>query len=150
MPLSVFPESWATSTTASRGTPEATRYLLGIGADPSAPYLDRKTPLHTACFFGSSEVAELLIRAGADLTAASGTGDLPVHAMLHPQQTVEFIANMLKLSIDYPEVTAGRERIRRMIEGADIARSEATPHARAGDEALGAARSVPRSSSTSG
>jgi surface polysaccharide O-acyltransferase-like enzyme len=128
--LGVTPLGW----TAIRNTPEATRYLLGIGADPSAPYLDRNTPLHTACFFGRSEVAELLLRAGADLTAASGTGDLPVHAMQHPQQTVEFIANMLKLSIDYPEVTAGRERIRRMIEGADIARSEATPHARAGDD----------------
>lgn len=127
--LGVTPLGW----TAIRNTPEATAYLLGIGADPSAPYLDRNTPLHTACFFGRADVAELLLRAGADLTAASATGDLPVQAMQHPQQTVEFIANMLKVSIDYGEVTVGRERIRRMIEGADIARSESTPQARAGD-----------------
>ena len=122
--MGVTPLGW----TAIRNTPEATKYLLEIGADPSAPYLDRNTPLHTACFFGRAEVAELLLRAGADQTAVSATGDPPAHAMRHNQQTVEMIANMVKVPIDYQEVTAGRERIRRMIEGADVARSKATPH----------------------
>ena len=131
--LGVTPLGW----TAIRNTPEATAYLLGVGADPSAPYLDRNTPLHTACFFGRAEVAELLLRAGADLTAANAMGELPVQAMQHPQQTVEFIATMLKVPVDYQEVAAGRERIRRMIEGDEVARSKATPHARAGDAWLG-------------
>ena len=128
--MGVTPLGW----TAIRNTPEATKYLLDIGANPSAPYLDRNTPLHTACFFGRAEVAELLLRAGADQTAVSAIGDPPIHAMRHDQQTVELIANMLKVPIDYKEVTAGRERIRRMIEAADVAQSKATPHPQAGDD----------------
>jgi len=128
--LGVTPLGW----TAIRNTPEATKYLLEIGADPSAPYQDRNTPLHTACFFGRAQVAELLLRAGADQTAASATGDPPAHAMRHGRHTVELIANMLKVPIDYKEVTAGRERIRRMIEGTDIAQSKAAPHSQAGDD----------------
>ncbi|HZW07443.1 MAG TPA: acyltransferase family protein [Phycisphaerales bacterium] len=126
----VTPLGW----TAIRNTPEATKYLLEIGADPSAPYQDRNTPLHTACFFGRAEVAELLLRAGADQTAASATGDPPVHAMGHNQHTVELIANMLKVPIDYKEVTAGRERIRRMLGGADAAQSRAAPRSQAGED----------------
>lgn len=119
----VTPLGW----TALKDTPEATKYLLGIGANPSAPYLDRNTPLHTACFFGRADVAELLLRAGADQTAASAIGDLPIHAMRHDQRTVELIANMIKVPVDYREVIAGRERIRGMMEGADVAQSKATP-----------------------
>jgi fucose 4-O-acetylase-like acetyltransferase len=128
--LGVTPLGW----TAIRNTPEATKYLLDIGADPSAPYQDRNTPLHTACFFGRAEVAEHLLRAGANQTVASATGDRPADAMRHDQQTTEFIANLLKVPIDYKEVTAGREHIRQMIEGADVARSKATPHQQAGDD----------------
>lgn len=126
----VTPLGW----TALKNTPEATKYLLDIGANPSAPYQDRNTPLHTACFFGRAEIAELLLRAGADQTATSAIGDLPIHAMRHDQHTVELIANMIKVPIDYKEVTAGRDRIRRMIEGADVAQSKATPHSPAGDD----------------
>ncbi|MEK6702258.1 MAG: acyltransferase family protein [Planctomycetota bacterium] len=133
----VTPLGW----TALRNTPQAAKYLLDIGADPSARYLDRNTPLHTACFFGRFEVAELLLRAGADQTAASAIGDIPVQAMRHDQQTVELIANMLKVPIDFKEVTAGRERIRRMIESADVAQSKATPRSQAGDDGSGWLRS---------
>lgn len=120
--LGVTPLGW----TAIGNTPEATKYLLEIGADPSAPYQDRNTPLHTACFFGCAEVAEHLLRAGADQDVASATGDRPADAMRHSQQTTEFIANLLKVPIDYGEVTAGRERIRQMIEGSELARSKVT------------------------
>lgn len=127
--LGVTPLGW----TAIRNTPNATKYLLEIGAKPSVPYKDGNTPLHTACFFGRAEVAELLIRAGADQTAASATGDPPVHAMSHGQHTVELIANMLKVPIDYNEVTTGRERIRRMLEGVDATQTKAAPRSQAGE-----------------
>lgn len=119
----VTPLGW----TAIKNTPEATKYLLDIGANPSAPYKDRNTPLHTSCFFGRAEVAELLLKAGADQTAVSATGELPAQSMRHTQTTVDFIANMIKVPVDYQEVVAGRERIRQMMGGTDVAQSKATP-----------------------
>lgn len=126
--LGVTPLGW----TALGNEPEATKYLLEMGADPSARYLDRNTPLHTACFFGRAEVAELLLRAGADLDAVSAAGERPADSMRHDQQTTEFIANMVKIPIDFDEVAAGRERIRQMIEGGEAADSLAESKAAAG------------------
>ncbi len=112
----VTPLGW----TAIANTPEATAYLLEIGADPNARYRDLNTPLHTACFFGRAEVAEHLLGANADLTAESATGERPVDSMSHGQQTTEFIANLLTIPIDYSEVVDGRERIRQMIDKVDL------------------------------
>jgi fucose 4-O-acetylase-like acetyltransferase len=120
----ITPLGW----TAITNTPEATKYLLEIGADPGTPYRDRNTPLHTACFFGRAEVAEHLLRAGADQDVASATGERPADVMRHGQQTIEFIANLLKIPVDYSEVIAGRERIRQMIEGTEPAGSRPRPH----------------------
>ncbi len=111
--------------TAIKDTPEATAYLLEIGADPSARYKDGNTPMHTACFFGRAEVAEQLLRAGADLTIKSSAGEVPADAMRHNQQTTEFIANLVRVPIDFAEVAAGRERIRGMIEAGAIAQDKA-------------------------
>lgn len=116
----VTPLGW----TAISDTPEATAYLLSVGAAPSAPYRDGNTPLHTACFFGRAEVAELLLRAGADLSALSPAGEVPADSMRHNQQTTEFIANLIKVPIDFAAVEAGRERIRAMIEAGGLARGK--------------------------
>lgn len=129
----VTPLGW----TAIRNTPEAAKYLLEIGADPSAPYQDRNTPLHTACFFGRAEVAEHLLRAGADQAIASATGERPADAMRHDQQTTEFIANLLNVPIDYAEVTVGRERIRQMMDGGALAPSPASRQPAADDSPQG-------------
>ncbi|MBC7772405.1 MAG: acyltransferase family protein, partial [Pyrinomonadaceae bacterium] len=118
----VTPLGW----TAIKNTPAATRYLLKIGADPSAPYRDGNTPLHTACFFGRAQVAEHLLLAGAGQDVISAAGERPADSMRHGQQTTEFIANLLKLPIDYDEVTAGRERIGQLIEESALARSKVT------------------------
>lgn len=112
----VTPLGW----TAIKNTPEATAFLLQMGANPSAPYRDRNTPLHTACFFGRAEVAELLLRAKADLNALSATRERPADAMRHDRQTTQFIANLLKVPVDFEAVAAGRERIRRLIAGTDV------------------------------
>lgn len=123
----VTPLGW----TAIKDTPDATQYLLDIGAHPSAPYRDRNTPLHTACFFGRAEVAERLLRAGAAQDVVSAAGERPADSMRHSQQTTEFIANLLKVPIDYAQVAAGRERIRQMIEKGEPAGAgvtDATSH----------------------
>ncbi len=132
--LGVTPLGW----TAIKDTPEATAYLLEVGANPSAPYRDRNTPLHTACFFGRVEVARLLLRAGADLNALSATRERPEGAMRHDRQTTQFIANLLKVPIDFEAVAAGRERIRRLIAGTDVG---PTPTAAMADRSPSAAES---------
>ncbi|GAB5496815.1 MAG: acyltransferase family protein [Phycisphaerales bacterium] len=108
----VTPLGW----TAIHDQPDAARYLLEVGADPSAVYKDQNTPMHTACFFGRDEVAKHLLEAGADLELQSAVGERPADAMRHNRQTTEFIANMLQMPIDFDEVSAGREAIRVMIE----------------------------------
>lgn len=120
----VTPLGW----TALSDTPDATAYLLSVGANPSAQYKDLNTPMHTACFFGRAEVAEHLLRAGADLTIKSAAGEVPIDSMRHNQQTTEFIANMLRFPIDFDEVAAGRERIRALIESASLTTQKATTH----------------------
>ncbi len=131
----VTPLGW----TAIKDTPEATAYLLDIGADVNAPYKDGNRPLHTACFFGRADVAELLIQSGADLNALSAAGEKPIEAMRHNQQTTSFIANLLSVPIDFDEVAAGRERIRAMLENADLLREKAAaplPAERSGEWGL--------------
>lgn len=132
----VTPLGW----TAIKNTPEATRRLLELGATPDAPYQDGNTPMHTACFFGRAEVAEHLLRAGADVTILSAVGERPADSMRHDRQTTEFIANLLGLPIDFDEVAAGRERIKAMLEDPEPAPSGATVHQPAGaSEAAGEA-----------
>ncbi|RNC80725.1 MAG: hypothetical protein ED559_02650 [Phycisphaera sp.] len=116
----VTPLGW----TAIHDKPDAARYLLDMGADPSARYKDQNTPMHTACFFGRDEVAKHLLEAGADLQVQSAAGERPADAMRHNKQTTEFIANMLEMPIDFDEVNAGREAIHVMIEERERASTE--------------------------
>lgn len=120
----VTPMGW----TVIKNTPDATRRLLELGAAPDAQYADKNTPMHTACFFGRAEVAEHLLRAGADLSIVSAAGEQPIHSMRHNRQTTEFIANLLGLPIDFDQVADGRQRIRAMLEDPDIQKSGATVH----------------------
>lgn len=124
----VTPLGW----TAIKDQPAAAKYLLDVGAKPSARYTDGNTPLHTACFFGRAEVAEHLLHAGADRTIRSAAGDQPIDAMRHNQQITEYIANMLKLPVDFEKVAAGRERIRAMMENSKSAQSGVSTPPRAG------------------
>lgn len=120
----VTPLGW----TAIRNTPEAARHLLELGAAPDAPYIDRNTPMHTACFFGRAEIAEHLIRAGADLTILSAVGERPADSMRHDRRTTEYIANLLGIPIDFDEVEAGRQRIGAMIDDPETVSARATVH----------------------
>lgn len=120
----VTPLGW----TALSDTPDATAYLLSVGANPSAQYKDLNTPMHTACFFGRADVAEHLLRAGADLTIRSAAGEVPADSLRHNQQTTEFIANLIKIPIDFEQVAAGRERIRQMIADPALVTPAETTH----------------------
>jgi len=116
----VTPLGWAAIT----GQPDTAAVLLEGGANPSAPYRDANTPLHSACFFGRDGVAGLLIDAGADLDAQSGTGERPADAMRHGQQTVSFIAGLLRIEVDFVTVQAGRDRIAEKLETVQLNEDE--------------------------
>ena len=55
------------------GQTEAVRYLLGRGADPRLVSDDGAGPLFFACVRGDSEIADLLIRHGADVNEVRRT-----------------------------------------------------------------------------
>lgn len=55
------------------------RYLLQNGANlKTATVADKTTPLHTACFKGNKEIAQILVVAGADVNAKNIHGATPV------------------------------------------------------------------------
>jgi len=71
--------------------------LLSRGADPNiaANNQMRVAPLHSACAISSYEIAELLLKAGADVNAKQHLGVTPLHSAAHNGQ-----ARLAKLLID--------------------------------------------------
>src|SRR6266581_123179 len=63
---------------AMRGNKEAVRSLLLKKVDVNAPQIDGTTALHWAVRAEDLETAELLIRAGANVTAANREGATPL------------------------------------------------------------------------
>ena len=62
---------------------EATRALLSAGADPNVlatASFAQVTPLGTAATFGATDVAAILLDAGADTEATADHGHTPLHA----------------------------------------------------------------------
>ena len=113
--FSTVPLAWA----ATGDHADVVAYLLDAGADPNRRMIDDNIPLHTACFFGASESATLLRDAGADTSARNGHGESPVDAMRHDRGTVEFIAGLLGVSVDFDHVEAGRREIARSLSSSN-------------------------------
>ena len=61
-----------------KGNKEAVRSLLARKVDVNAPQIDGTTPLHWAVLADDVETAELLIRAGAKVSAANREGVMPM------------------------------------------------------------------------
>jgi ankyrin repeat protein len=74
---------------------DRTQHLVTAGAAINAISGDGWTPLHLAAFFGHTNVAELLLAHGADVTArsANDTGNTPLHAALAANQ--QLVAGLL-------------------------------------------------------
>ena len=64
--------------------------LLGAGADVNAKGGSNVTPLHLAAFHGNAQIAEALLKAGADVKAVGYRhNDTPLHvAALHGHASV--------------------------------------------------------------
>jgi len=109
--FSVLPLAWA----ATGDHAEVVAFLLDAGADPNQRMGDDNIPLHTACFFGAAESAALLLEAGADPTAINRHGETSAKAMRHERGTVDFIAGLIGVSVDFERVEAGRREIAELI-----------------------------------
>ena len=63
---------------AARGDIAAVRALMAQKADVNAPQADGATALHWAVFKGNKEIADMLLRAGANAKAANREGSTPL------------------------------------------------------------------------
>lgn len=107
------PLAWA----VNHGHPRAVGQLIESGADTNAKYgsegLD--TSLHAAAFFGRADSARLLLGAGADANARNARGDTPLDALMHGEEAVAFVSQLLGVRVEFKDVEAGRNEVRRLL-----------------------------------
>ena len=107
-----LPLAWA----ATGDHAEVVELLLEGGANPNQRMGDENTPMHTACFFGASESARLMLKAGGDLHVSNRHGETPIEAMRHDAGVVAFISNLLAVEVSFERVEAGRSEIVAMLD----------------------------------
>jgi hypothetical protein len=98
------------------GHEAAVDVLLALGANASGRFRDGNTPLHNAAFLGRATIATQLLAAGAEVAAMNERSQRPLDALRHDRATTEFIASLLQISIDFPQVLEGREQVRVMLQ----------------------------------
>lgn len=103
----ITPLTWA-ALVGQQGAAEA---LIGRGADVSARNNDGGTALHAAAFLGRDGIVELLLRKGAKADAASSSGEVPMKSAAQPWPVVEYITQLLSITVDEKSVVAGREKV---------------------------------------
>ncbi|MBL1218625.1 MAG: hypothetical protein D8M59_14165 [Planctomycetes bacterium] len=119
------PLSWAVAC----GQSDTVTFLLDNGADPNARNAGRNTALHTAAFLGQAEAASRLLAADAHVNAVNTDGATPLDSLRYDKKTTVSIAAAITLTIDFDTVTAGRERIRVMLDEADAVSGLDNPEA---------------------
>ncbi len=103
----VTPLTWS----ALVGQQAIAETLIDRGADVSARNRDGGTALHAAAFLGRDGIVELLLRKGAKADAASSSGDVPMKSAAQPWPVVEYITQLLGITVDAKAVAAGREKV---------------------------------------
>ncbi|QDT36051.1 ankyrin repeat domain-containing protein [Stratiformator vulcanicus] len=89
-------------TLAGSSSPEAVRYLIGLGLDVNARDRHNWTPLHYACRSTTPDTVMVLLKAGADVDIVNDEGDIPLLSFVHNNQPWRFdvIEEMLKRGAD--------------------------------------------------
>ena len=103
----VTPLTWA----ALVGQQALAETLIDRGADVSARNRDGGTALHAAAFLGRDGIVALLLRKGAKADAASSSGEVPMKSAAQPWPVVEYITQLLGITVDEKAVAAGREKV---------------------------------------
>jgi peptidoglycan/LPS O-acetylase OafA/YrhL len=98
------------------GQPEIVQELLSASAEPSTQYGDGGTALHTAMFLGRSEIASLLLDAGADLEIKNIRGETPTTSLAVNEQITMMITGFLQLEDTFETIQSGREEIRTLLD----------------------------------
>ncbi len=76
------------------------RALLGGGASPISQNTWGRTPIHSACEWGSDDgVIDVLVAAGADINATDSTGETALHSTI-VQRSLKHAARLLALGAD--------------------------------------------------
>ena len=99
------------------GNTAALKAALGKGADPNArDPRDGTTALILAAFLGRTDIAKMLLAAGADLKAVNDDGSTALSVAELDWATTEYIASMFGIPIpDRDEVEKGKGEIARML-----------------------------------
>lgn len=89
-------------TAAHAGRAEAVGLLLKYNADPNLRADDNASALHWACLYGSLDIVNMLIDAGADLNVRRASdqesdGPAPIHMALRKNPTAGHIEIAIKL-----------------------------------------------------
>ena len=94
--------------------------LLDKGAELDARTNDQSTAAHLAFLFGQDNVTKVLIEQGTDLSTRNQFGATPADNLSADMTLTRGIAGHLQVRKTNEEILAGRERIRSLLENADV------------------------------
>jgi ankyrin repeat protein len=84
---------------------------LQNGGDVNEKDAFGSTPMHVACLFGRSNVAQLLLAADASLEVKNNDGATPEQLLELDWETTAYIAQLVQVPVNPDAVRAGREQI---------------------------------------
>jgi len=110
------PITWA----VLAGQTPAVEALIKAGADVNRKHRDGGTPLQSAAFLGKLEIARKLLEAKAAANHKNAGGDTALTIASAPWNAategfVQFIARVMKITVDLEEVKAGRPKVAELL-----------------------------------
>ncbi|MEM9280341.1 MAG: acyltransferase family protein [Verrucomicrobiota bacterium] len=105
------PLHWA----AINGSTDAAHVLIEAGAKVDHRSQDRSTPLGHAAFGAHPEIVELLLDSGADPNSVNQHQSTPLDSVRADQETLDWIARMLNLTVNEESLRERREHTTRLL-----------------------------------
>ena len=108
---------------AMTGQEEICALLIAEGADVNERGNESRTSLHAAAFFGHYPVVRQLLDAGAEVNVLGTANDTPLDSAHQKTSTVQWIASMLQIEVDYEKLQRDRPTIRKALREAGAKRA---------------------------